>query len=197
MTTPHTSPIPRVAYLRTLIDEGRLIRDQWIGEDAQGRETACLLAALSPEAARDGSASACPASIMPAWLAYLTPWMDDSGSDAAWPAMVRRYADLAARWHVLAPEAWERCKFRSLAIIVREAMMHTTHEPALAACRTVAGLCDRAASGDPPPEAEWRAAAAAAAAAGWRAAAADRMMSAILDIIEAEITAAQRQGAAP
>jgi len=35
--------------LETYQREGRLIRNAWVGTDAQGRETACLLAALVPE----------------------------------------------------------------------------------------------------------------------------------------------------
>ena len=37
--------------LQDFLDSGRLIRKAWTGTDAQGRETACLLAALSPEVA--------------------------------------------------------------------------------------------------------------------------------------------------
>jgi hypothetical protein len=79
------------------LNSGRLIRGAWTGTDSQGRRTACLLAALSPEAGRSKDPGACPASVMPAWLAHLTPWIDDAGSKEAWPGTVRRYAELAGR----------------------------------------------------------------------------------------------------
>ena len=65
--------------LQQLIDEGRLIRRAWAGTDDQGRETACLLAAISPEAGQAQNPNACPAHVMPQWLAHLTPWIDDAG----------------------------------------------------------------------------------------------------------------------
>jgi len=40
---------------------GTLIRWAWVGTDAEGRATACLLAALSPECGVASSAAACPA----------------------------------------------------------------------------------------------------------------------------------------
>lgn len=96
----------RVGNLDHHIAEGTLIRKDW----GDGFRTACLLAALSPEVATSTEASSCPASVMPKWLAQLTPAIDDYGSLKAWPGMVRRYAALARRWHVLDPLAWERIK---------------------------------------------------------------------------------------
>jgi hypothetical protein len=112
--------------LDTMIAEGRLIRGAWTGTDAHGRETACLLAALAPECGREGSAAVCPASVMPAWLAHLTPWIDDAGTLEAWPAMVRRYADVARRWHVLDAAAWQRAQWRVRIACVEEALRHVT-----------------------------------------------------------------------
>jgi hypothetical protein len=187
-TTPtKAAPAPEsLALLDTLIAEERLIRNAWAGKDAKGRETACLLAALAPETALETDAGACPATVMPAWLAHLTPWMDDSGSLAAWPAMVRRYAALARRWHVLSPAQWYRLDYVARAIAVRAAMDATTNESVLAVCRQTAALCDRRGGGEAVTDQEFKEAAEAAAeaaeaaagraaaeAAAWRAAAAE------------------------
>jgi hypothetical protein len=161
------------ARLDQYIAEDRLIRGKWM----DGKTRACLLATLAPECGEAQSAAVCPAEIMPAWLAHLTPWLDDAGSEAAWPAMVRRYAALAHRWHVLTPEAWRRLDYAARAICVREAVTHTTDAQAIAACETVLALCDRAAGGDLVTEAEWSAARAVAGVA-------DRITAAILSAIE-------------
>lgn len=68
------------------------------------------------------------------WLAALTPWMDDGGSIEVWPGMIRRYGSVAARWHVLTPDDWQRCLWRTCIVTVREAMTHTTDATVLAVC---------------------------------------------------------------
>ena len=98
----------RVSALNKHIGQGTLIRDKYTGTDAKGRETACLLVAIAPEVGPAGRVSNCPASVMPQWMAVLTPFIDDRGSEAAWPQMVRRYAALAADWHLLDADAWSR-----------------------------------------------------------------------------------------
>jgi hypothetical protein len=132
----------RVERLHTLINENRVIRNDWVGTDEQGRETACLLAALSPEVVEHRNASACPADVMPAWLAYLTPWMDDNVSEAEWPRIVRRYAACAARWSSLDEAAWRRVEVAARRSSVVEAMSHTTQEDVLDAHRAVLAWLD-------------------------------------------------------
>jgi len=121
---------------------------------------------------------------MPSWLADLTPWIDDAGSAERWPEVVRRYADLASRWHVLDRETWKRLDFAVRAICVSEATQHTKQEQILKACADVVALCNRAAAGDMPTKQEWsvaatttltaaRAAAVIAAKAVWAARADD------------------------
>ena len=133
---------------------------------------------------------------MPLWLAHLTAWIDAAGSEAAHPAMVRRYASLASRWHALSPEDWRRLDYRVRVICLDEADHHYDHDiyPAVSrAVQRVRALCSRAGAGDMPtreewaadPAASWEAAAwARAAASGARAAASDRMTAAVLDAIE-------------
>jgi hypothetical protein len=156
----------RIERLNAYINEGRVIRNQWTGTDAQGRETACLLAALSPEAGSSQEASACPAHVMPSWLAYLTTDLNDRGSNAAWPGMVRRYAALAARWHRLDDAAWLRVQYKVLAATVREAKSYVADQAdVLAACEQVVELCEQVVETGKVDEEAFRAAAARAAAA--------------------------------
>jgi len=195
------SPFDR---LDSFIADGRLIRQQWVGTDAAGRETACLIAAIWPDAGRKRYAGACAAEVMPKWLALMTPWIDDAGSLEPWPIVIRRYAALARRWHALTSADWRAVEYRVRAITVREAMAHTKHEKIVAICERVAALCDRFAGGE--AGLEWAAAAAAAAAADaaaaarwaaarWAADAADRMIFATLDAIESAIVVAEGRAA--
>lgn len=154
----------RIERLHTFIAEDRLIRKTWTGEK-DGWETACLLAALSPEVGEARDISACPADVMPLWFAHLVPWMDDEGSLAAWPGMVRRFADLASRWHALNEDQWTRLDYRVRSICVREARSHTDHAETLAVIDQVLVLLDRVASGDVVKKEEWAEGRAAAAAA--------------------------------
>jgi hypothetical protein len=187
--------------LDQFIAEGRLIRKDWTGTDAEGRETACLLAALSPEVAKERKEQACPADIMPSWLAHLTPWINDAGSTAEWPAVVRRYAALARRWHVLDAAGWRRAEYRVRRAAVVEAKAYATTEEAAAVCQTVIALCDREIAGEPPAQAEWTAAWKAAAAVEWAAEAAAEAAewaAAAADVkrVAARATAAARAEAA-
>lgn len=131
-----------IERLNRHIEQGTLIRGAWQGTDAQGRETACLLAAMAPECGAEETANVCPAAIMPSWLAHLTPCLDDNGSLDAWPSMVKRFSGLAARWHTLDAAGWRRVQFTWLAASVREAAVHTKELSALMVCERVAALCD-------------------------------------------------------
>jgi hypothetical protein len=158
----------RIERLQTLRREHRLIRNKWVGKDVDGRELACLLVALSPEVGKAEDPSACPASVIARWFAYLTPWLDDAGSNRAWEAMVARYVPIVARWHTLTPER-DRClEYAVRALAVREAMRHTSDTDVLAVCEHVALLCERVAGGGGvDAEAFTASAKAAASAASW------------------------------
>ena len=154
--------------LQDFLDSGRLIRKAWTGTDAQGRETACLLAALSPEVAATHNEADCPADIMPQWLAYLTPWFDDAGSVEAWPTMKQRFAGLVKRWSVLTATDWRQLDYTCRRIAVEEAAQHYNGEKfpmVRAAIGTVIALCCRAENSDYPSDEEWEAARATAEAA--------------------------------
>ena len=139
----------RLERLQTFVAEGRIIRNKWMDVDEQGRATACLLAALSPEAGKAEDSRACPANIMPSWFAHLTPWMDDHGSEAEWPRMVRRYATCAARWSALDNAAWRRIEVFALRTAVVEAMRYVTDTQASAMLLQVLAWID---AGTPEPE---------------------------------------------
>jgi hypothetical protein len=177
--------------LNQFIAEGRLIRNDWTGIDDHGRETACLLAAVSPEVTDDGNPGACPADIMPQWLAHLTPWMDDAGSEEAWLPMVKRYAAVAGRWHVLSDETWRRLNYTARRIAVEDCL--PLAGSAAPAAEGVLDLLRRAEQGAHVLESEWVAAqasawaavadaeraAARAAVAAWAAADAARAAAAV------------------
>lgn len=181
----------RLARLDRAIEDGRVIRGRW----TDGQERACLLAWLSPEAGERESASVCPASVMPPWLAHLTPHLDDRPSARAWPGIVRRYGALAHRWHVLDAAGWERARVASLLVIVREARAHCPAS-ACASLAAIDGVIAWLERGAPEAERESvrRAAAAAwaAEAAAWAGAdAADRIALGVFDALEAEIARAE------
>jgi len=164
--TDLTTMTPSARVLRHL-DRGTLLR----GSYGDGRETACLISAAWPPCAQAQSASVCPADVMPAWLAHLTPRIADYGSVEAWEPTMRRYAGLMSRWHVLDDAAWERAHRATKLAIVREARMHATREDVLAAIDGVIAWLDAGA-----PEADRERvsdAAADAAHAAHAAAAAD------------------------
>ena len=142
------------------LDDGTLVRNVWTGTDAQGRATACLLAALVPACGYTRSATACPADVMPAWLARLTPWIDDAGTAAAWPGHIREYARLVPHFGRLSaePDTDRRAMIGSLRAIAEAA----TH--ADGAVSAVLALLDRELAGDRPTAAEYRTAADAATA---------------------------------
>lgn len=188
------SPAERV---REAMRRGMLLRNKWREKASDGRELACLLGWISREAGEKERASACPAHVMPTWLAALTPWLDDAPSEAAWPRVIARYADLLERSGALFanPAACERLDYRVRAICVRAARDHVDAQSTQVreAIDGVLTLLDRAATGDVAPDQEWmvaeRAAARAAnvadAAAGAAGAAMPRMALAAVTAADA------------
>lgn len=83
----------RFDRLDRLLAEGRVIHDDW----GDGKNLACLLLALAPEVGPEGDIHRCPAELFPFWVAAITPAINDNGSDAARPALQRRYADVMRR----------------------------------------------------------------------------------------------------
>jgi len=79
--------------IKTVLEEGRLIRFRYSDKSPSGEQLLCLYTAMlnDPEA----RPHACPAEVCPPWLALLIPWMDDAGSFDGWPKVVERVAKLA------------------------------------------------------------------------------------------------------
>jgi hypothetical protein len=148
----------RFNRLDTFITEDRLVRKQW----GDGQERACLLLALAPEVGAKGAVERCPAYLIPSWLAYLTPDLDDCGTEAAWPAMVRRYSVVVRRGATTLDDAgWRRVLARTMLAVLAEVTPHDLS----GSCARVAALWTRVLAGDEPREEEWVVGAAAARAA--------------------------------
>lgn len=142
----------RFAQLADLAERGEICRRRWTGEK-NGRRIACLLLSLAPEVegVADYSESRCPAWLLPAWLAHVTPWIDDAGTDDAWPATVRRFADVVGRAaRVFDAAAWHRAEFAFMAaaLEVCRGTNPDTVDPVIALCRRVV-------EGDEPRVDEW------------------------------------------
>lgn len=171
----------RYANLRQLMAEGRLTRQSWTGTTADGRATACLYAALVPEC--DDTTRECPADTLPQWLADCVPWIDDSGTVEAWPAMVQRFATATESARELTPRQWDVVRDQWLRDCLAEAESHVTKDEwsVRAAVATVDALLVRRIAGEDVTAemAASRAAcgAAGAAAAAWASCAASRAAS--------------------
>jgi len=180
------------------LEEGTLIRKEWTGTDEQGRATACLLAAMAPVCGTERDASVCPAEIMPAWLAHLTPWMDDYGTLEAWPTMVRRYANLSSRWHVLDAPTWHRLDYAARRIVLENALSFAGESESI--IKDVIHLCSLKETGATVSSEDWRsaqkAAKAVAKAAGATEAAAWAASWAAAKAAEAAAWAAQEAAGA-
>ena len=138
----------RFDRLDCFIEQGRLVRWAW----GDGQERACLLLALAPEVGAEGAVERCPAYLIPSWLAYLTPDLDDCGTEAAWPAMVRRYSVVVRRGATTLDDAgWRRVLARTMLAVLAEA---TPHDPS-GSCARVAALWTRVLAGEEPREEEW------------------------------------------
>lgn len=142
----------RFDKLDAMVREGRVLRGSW----TQGRERACLLAAISPEVANTSNPSKCPAFLLPQWFAHLTPSMDDNGSLEKWGGFVERYARVV-RLAALSLDAsgWERAEFRVKLLATKEAMRHAKDAQVLSFCEAVCALLERAIAGEDIPNSEW------------------------------------------
>jgi hypothetical protein len=96
--------------LLALLDRGDLIRNDW----TDGHERMCALAALSDEVRDAENASACPAALMPPWLAELVPDLDDRISTEGWEGRMRRLGESARGWSAIDGGAWERVRLAVL-----------------------------------------------------------------------------------
>ena len=138
----------RFDRLDTFIEQDRLVRKTW----GDGQERACLLLAIAPEAVTVGAVERCPASVLPPWFSRITPSMADCGSEAAWPAMVRRYARVVRRGATTLDDVgWRRVLARTMLAVLAEVKPHDLSE----SCARVSALWVRVLAGDEPLKEEW------------------------------------------
>lgn len=186
----------RLRRLNDAIERGDVIRGSWTSEHG-GRKLACLLATLAPEVVEQvavaGDVRACPADVMPTWFAHLVPWIDDSGTEAAWRGNINRFAALLA-YPGYRRLDWAAFRERVLDACVAEAESYRDRSPAGAyGADYVAG--QRRDLNIPPDHVPMLTATAAAAAA-WQLGrtigdadrlsqeAADRIIAKILDALQ-------------
>ena len=117
----------RIARLERVMSEGRLSRREFRGrrgfreaidyldgrvEGAEGVEIESIIAALVPEMEKWRQVDMVPPELMPTWMAWVTPWMEDHGRKERWGALVQTYASLLVRWDILGPQDWDRIELR-------------------------------------------------------------------------------------
>ena len=100
------NPTTWARTIREMTAAGTIRQGVWNAED-EGRHIADLLGASSPDVNYVGDVN-CAALCMPEWLAELTPVLFDGVPKNQASAYALRYADVAERWCVLTPEAWDR-----------------------------------------------------------------------------------------
>jgi len=146
MTTT-TDLAAAVHRLDRAIAAGDVIRNEWTRTE-DGRARVCLLATLAPACGVRKSAAACPASVLPAWLAECVPWIDDAGTEGAWPEMVRDFADLLRDSASASPEMWARLNLHWRRSSLAEAMAHTANLAVLGVSAEIAAMLDAELGGD-------------------------------------------------
>lgn len=158
---PSRSEVADVILAR--LADGTIARGTWAGRTADGRDTACLIAVIVPGLAHDARPVGAE-HLLPPWLAELTLFVNDAPpTEAAWPALVRRYAEALRASDVLTPEAWRRLDYRCRRAALVDAL--ACAGPAKQVVERSIALCDRTIAGDPPTPEECRAARIAARAA--------------------------------
>ncbi|WP_031309777.1 hypothetical protein [Sphingobium sp. C100] len=140
------------ARYEAAFNEDRLIQDNW-HEERDGRNLACALGVLGEEV--DGPA-ACPADVMPRWLAKMVPWFFDRMEfDDARQWGLEFYAELKRLGGKVPFDViyrWHADHVTTLAIEVSEERKRDP-EPH----RKLQSLHRRALAGDRAPVEEWRA----------------------------------------
>jgi len=115
-------PVERLDALDVAIKRDEVLRGAW-ARKRNGRQLACLLGHISPEAAAAKDASACPAETLDPWLAHLLPYIDDACSRRRRYEFLRRTAAVLRRWHQLPAGVRRRLDYECRAIAVRESRL--------------------------------------------------------------------------
>jgi len=152
MTT--TDLAAAVRRLDAAIAAGDVIRGEWTRTE-DGRERACLLAALAPVCGVERTSSACPAEVLPPWLAECVPWIDDAGTEGVWPEMIQTFADLLRDSAGAPAELWPRLNLHWRRVAIAETMAHTANLTVLGVCAEVAALLDAELAGEQIDSEAW------------------------------------------
>lgn len=201
------NPITWARTIRKMTAAGTLRQSVWNDVD-EGRYIACLLGASSPDVNGVEDVN-CAALCMPEWLAELTPPLFDGVPKDQASVYALRYADVAERWCVLTPEAWDRVSvtFRvaciEQALSSAEAMQLTPRPDYWAAVEAACEAMIEALKDDDEARTSWAAGeagaaweAAEAAGATWMGAAWAARAAEAADMAEVEAGAADAAGAA-
>lgn len=140
MTAIQITHAEAATRIKTFAHEGRLVVGQWHNIDKQGREVACLLGAIHLGI---NSVDACPADLMPRWMAELTVVLFDKAGRVANAEISKRYAAALRVWGGLSKADWAAIKKRHLIRCIETALAraapvasgHTVWPQVDAACR--------------------------------------------------------------
>lgn len=116
MKTKENKQTKAADTIQSYFDRGDLMRGLW---DDPGKDRACLLAAMAPIVGKTRNAKDCPADIIPQWLASITIWIDDCGTEPKWKGVIGRYVDLLRRSGSLTDKQWARAELRCRMALLR------------------------------------------------------------------------------
>lgn len=98
----------RIQLAEAALAENRIVQNSW-RLVVEGRELVCALAAFGPDdIGRLRTPKACPADLMPEWVAGLIPVMDDCIRTDMVDWFMAELIARVKRWHILDEAAWSR-----------------------------------------------------------------------------------------
>ena len=106
------------AILRA-VETKSLVQSSWHSRAEDGRQVACLLGSISPDVR---SVKDCNASLMPLWLAELTPTLFDGiPADHVYP-VAERYGRAVGQWNKLTDIQWNSILVKFLVRTIDDAL---------------------------------------------------------------------------
>jgi hypothetical protein len=138
-TTTRTARAEAANNIERFARENRLVQNTWHRTAPDGREIACLLGAIHPAI---DSPHACPATVMPKWLAELTVVLFDKLPRNDIHNRALAYAMSMRTWDKLGKNTWERVHRGVRAQIITFTLNFVRPIASKATCWTqVAGAC--------------------------------------------------------
>lgn len=98
------TPAEASANILAHVAEGRIKQGVWHGQDAQGREIACLLGSIHRDI---NSPADCSAHLIPQRVAEIIPPLFDGLSVKSVVPVARRFGKLIANTYILTPAQWD------------------------------------------------------------------------------------------